>query len=185
MQPNSKAVEAKERKAEAKGAAASKSKQQEEDSYWDAAANPRTKRDSKKEDEERRKTEAAAKRAEVKRLQQEEEAALAAAAKKKPAAPKITSHQLHLQAEADRKQRERDAAARAADGKRVVSEEEYAQSVAVDNTNRDDVAVEARSLDAALEQLSVAQEGTPTDRHPEKCACRCVLGVLLVHPPLL
>lgn len=123
--------------------------------------------------QDRKKAEAAAKKAELKRLEAEEDAALANLGKKKAASKpqKVTAFQLHLTAQADQKKRELQDAERADAQRKMISEEAYASQVEVENANRDDVAVEARSLDAALQQLSVGTDGSPTDRHPEKYVC--------------
>ena len=49
-----------------------------------------------------------------------------------------------------------------------VSEEAYAAGVEVANLNREDTGVEARSVEAALEALSVVGGDAAADRHPEK-----------------
>lgn len=168
LQANTKAVEARGRKAEAKAAASEGAKKQEEEEYWSKFNEPRGRKDAKKEEAAAKQAEQAAKRAELKRLQAEEEAELTAAAKKKtPNATKMTAHQLAVMKEAQQKQMERDAAAHATQAQRVVTEDEYAQTVEVANANKEAVAVDARSLDAALEQLTVAGD-SPADRHPEK-----------------
>ncbi len=48
-----------------------------------------------------------------------------------------------------------------------VTEDDYAQRVEVENPNREEDAVEARSVEAALSALTVG-EATPEDRHPER-----------------
>lgn len=120
--------------------------------------------------QERKRAEAAAKKAEAKRLAAEEEAAMANLGKKKAAAKpqKVTAYELSLQAEADRKRREQAALEHANNQRKLVSEEDYAAQVEVENQNREDVVVDASSLDSALKQLAVGGDGSPADRHPEK-----------------
>ena len=48
-----------------------------------------------------------------------------------------------------------------------VTEDDYVQVVDAANPNREDDAVEARSVEAALSALAVG-EATPEDRHPER-----------------
>lgn len=48
-----------------------------------------------------------------------------------------------------------------------VTEDDYVQVVDAANANREDDAVEARSVEAALSALAVG-EATPEDRHPER-----------------
>ncbi|KAK5842149.1 hypothetical protein PVK06_004478 [Gossypium arboreum] len=50
---------------------------------------------------------------------------------------------------------------------RTVAEVEYERLVSVTNTNRDDSLIEARSVQEAIAQMSVA-DNLPPDRHPER-----------------
>jgi hypothetical protein len=172
MGVNSKAEEARAKKSDAKASAASAKEKETEDAYWAAQQNPKGKKDAKREDEEKRRLEAAAKKAELKKLAAEEEAEIAKlAAKKKTPPKKVTQHTLQLQSDLERRKQAELAALRSGEIRREVSEDQYAQQVEVENLNRDDIAVDARSLDAALAQMSVGGgggKGTPEDRHPEK-----------------
>lgn len=166
-----KVAEARARKEQSKKAGAAASEKQKEDEYWDAHSNPKAKRDTKREEQERQREEAARKKAEVKRLAAEEEAAMAAAAKKKAAKPqaqKLTAAQLAAQRERDMAEQQQLAAQRALEGKRMVTEEEHAAALLVANKNREEGVVEARSVDAALEALTM--DSPAGDRHPEKRA---------------
>jgi hypothetical protein len=58
-----------------------------------------------------------------------------------------------------------------------VSEEAYASTIEVENVNRQEGVVEARSVDAALEVLSLAGSDAAADRHPEKCVWVLLLWV--------
>ena len=53
-----------------------------------------------------------------------------------------------------------------------VTEDDYVQAVDVENVNREEDTVEARSVEAALSALAVG-ETTPEDRHPERSAHCC------------
>lgn len=166
---NEKAAEARAKKNDAKSSAASAKEKEAEEAYWAAHQNPKGKKDAKREEEEKKRVEAAARKAELKKLAAEEEAVLAAlAAKKKTPPKKVTQHTLQLQSEAERKKQAELAQQRFGEIRREVSEDQYAQQVEVENLNRDDVVVDARSLDAALAQMSVGGDTTPEDRHPEK-----------------
>lgn len=172
---NEKVVEARERKQQAKAEARGKEAKAKEDAYWAAHENPRGKKDVKKEQEERKREEAAARKAEARRLAAEEEAALAGVGKKKAApqkvgSAKVTSHQLLLNKEVEKKEEERRAREREDAAKRMVSEDAYASAVVVENVNRQDTGVEARSVEAALDALTVVGGDAAQDRHPEKRA---------------
>jgi Coiled-coil domain-containing protein 124 /Oxs1 len=80
----------------------------------------------------------------------------------------VTAYQLRVQREQEQKQQEADQREKAGKAKKMVSEEEYAAAVEAPNLNRNEGSVEARSVTAALAALSPS-EGTPEDRHPEKC----------------
>ena len=167
MGVNEKAVEARAKKNDQKASASAAKEKDEEEAYWAAHQNPKGKKDAKREEEEKKRLEAAARKAELKKLAAEEEAALAKLAAKKPPQKKVTQHALQLASEAERKKQAALAEQRSGEVRREVSEDQYAQQVEVENLNRDDVAVDARSLDAALAQMTVGG-GTPEDRHPEK-----------------
>jgi len=165
---NEKAAEARAKKNDAKASAASKKEKAAEDEYWNALQTPKGKKDAKREDGEKRRLEAAAKKAELKKLAAEEEAELAKLSAKKKPPKKVTQHVLKLQSEEELKKQAELAKQRSGELRREVSEDQYAQQVEVENMNREDVAVDARSLDAALAQMTVGGKGTPEDRHPEK-----------------
>ena len=82
----------------------------------------------------------------------------------------MTSHQLL-------KEKEKAAAAAAEEArvaelakKREVTEASYGALVEGSNPNREEGAVEARSIEAAISALAIGPD-TPEDRNPEKCAC--------------
>ncbi|PSC73388.1 putative tRNA N6-adenosine threonylcarbamoyltransferase isoform A [Micractinium conductrix] len=166
-----KVADARSRKADAKKSNQVAAEKKQEDEYWDQHSNPKAKRDTKREEQEKQREEAAKKKAEAKRLAAEEEAALAAAAKKKAAKPqaaKVTAAQLAYQREREQAEQRELAAQKALETKRMVTEEEHAAALLVANRNREEGVVEARSVDAALEALTL--DGSPADRHPEKRA---------------
>lgn len=77
----------------------------------------------------------------------------------------VTSHQLTLQQEADRKAQQAAAEEAAMAKKRVVTEDSYVQLVDSQNVNRAANGAEARSVAEALEALGVQEE---EDKHPER-----------------
>lgn len=168
---NEKVEEARGKKAASKKDAQAKETKAKEDAYWQSHENPKGRKDVKREEEQKKKEEAAAKKAELKRLAAQEEAELANLGKKKAAPkPKVTSHQLSVMKEADKKDFEKAKQQQIDSTKRQVDEETYASLVEVENRNKDkDGAVDARSLDAALDQMSII-DGVGADRHPEKRA---------------
>ena len=95
-------------------------------------------------------------------------------------AKKVTQHELHLLRQADQKNREKMTIEQRNKAQRNVSEEEYASQVDVVVDNREDALVDARSVDAALQQMSLTSTSVEEDRHPEKyvcmlsCACACI-----------
>lgn len=150
------------------------SKQAEEDE-WAAHANPKGKKEVKREEEQRKKEEVAAKKAELRRLQEQEEAEMANLGKKKanPKAGKVTAHELHLMKESQKKEFEKKLTEKSNIDHRQITEEEYAALVEIENRNKEgDAVVDARSVDAALQQLNISGGGGDgdDDRHPEKRA---------------
>ena len=70
--------------------------------------------------------------------------------------------------EAERREQAQLAEQRNSELRRDVSEQAYAQQIEVENTNKEDVAVEARSLDSALKQMAISSGEKAEDKHPEK-----------------
>lgn len=79
----------------------------------------------------------------------------------------VTSHQLQLQQEAEKKGQQAAAEEAAKAKKKVVSEDAYSQMVDTQNVNRNANEVEARSVTEALSALGVKEE---EDKHPERYA---------------
>lgn len=77
----------------------------------------------------------------------------------------VTSHQLQLQQEADKKAQQAAAEEAAKAKKKVVTEDSYAQMVDTQNVNRDATGVEARNVTEALSALGVKDD---EDKHPER-----------------
>ncbi|KAK9803250.1 hypothetical protein WJX73_009945 [Symbiochloris irregularis] len=171
---NSKAVEARSRKEDNKRAASDKAATAAEDREWAAAGEgAKSKAQAKKQEQAQQREQAAAKKAEAKRLAEEEEASLSSASKaavKRPAS-KVTSHQLQLQKEADKREQDEKAKQAQKAAKREVSEDDYDSLVAVPNINRQaDEEPSARTVEGAISLLSVNDASEPEDRHPERRA---------------
>lgn len=151
---------------------AAKSAKAKDDAYWDEAEGKKSKASIKKQEEARKRDEAAARKAENKRLAAEEEASMATPksagklGKVGAPGPKVTHHELRLQADAERRELETQVDKRKAAARREVSEEDYARMVDVENTNRMDDRVDARSMNEALAALTV--DDKEVDRHPER-----------------
>ncbi len=103
-------------------------------------------------------------------------------------AVQVTSHQLQLQQEVDRKAQEAAVEEASKAKKRVVTEDSYSQLVDSHNVNRDAGDDGARSVTEALSALGV-QEGE--DKHPERYFaaslavsqhCLKIMEITTVHP---
>lgn len=177
MGTNSKAEEARARKAEAHVEKKVKEERMKEESYWKEAEGPVSKAAKKREEEAERRAEAAAKKLEAKKLAEQEEKELDKYGKRvdKKATrvavpvPKVTAAEL-----AKRKEEEQAAlAAQAAAAKkrelRMSNPDEYEKLVSVSNRNREDDLVDARDLESALAQIGTLNAPElPADRHPER-----------------
>jgi hypothetical protein len=177
MGTNSKAEEARARKAEAHVEKKVKEERQKEESYWKEAEGPASKAAKKKEEEAERKAEAAAKKLEAKKLAEQEEKELEKYGKRvdKKATrvavpvPKVTAAELARRKEEEQAALEAQAAAKKKKELRMSNPDEYEKLVGVANRNREDDIVDARDLESALAQISTlgAPELAP-DRHPER-----------------
>eukprot|EP00249_Psilotum_nudum_P017264 c26239_g1_i1 orf=192-887(-) len=172
---NSKAEEARARKATALADKKERDGKEKEDAYWRELEGPKSKAVKKREEEAEKRAEAVAKKAELKKLAEEEEKELDKYGRrvdKKSArvavpVPKVTAAELARQKEQERLQiqaQQEDAKKRAS---RMADTEEYESIVLVQNTNRDEDLVDAHSIDTALAQMTVATD-LPPDRHPER-----------------
>ncbi|XP_005190972.1 coiled-coil domain-containing protein 124 [Musca domestica] len=157
---NSKAVEARERKAAAKQATQSKLAKEAEDLLWKDDDKTLAKKQQKREEEERKRAEAARRKAEAKALLDQEMNSIKTQGKQPLA--KISRQQ--VLEEMEKKQRALDAIAAANKPQpRVVVQTNYIE----ENLNRSMADVEvASTVDQALAVLSVKDE--EEDKHPEK-----------------
>lgn len=173
---NTKAEEARERKDSQKEVKKVKEEREAEDSKWDDGGGAGGKKAAKKKEEEaERKAEAAAKKAEAKRLAAEEEKEMEKISKKGVSAkssaaekPKVTAAQLAQVKEKEKERLEVEAAAAKKKSTRTADEGEYARLVDVENRNKVEHLVDARSVGDALSQIAIADGDAPADKHPEK-----------------
>ncbi|KAL5561279.1 hypothetical protein UlMin_031026 [Ulmus minor] len=175
MGVNSKAEAARARKSATESERKDRESREKEESYWREAEAGKSRAAKKREEEAEKRAEAAARRAEARRLAEQEEKELEKLNKKpdKKAnrvsipVPKVTEAEL-----IKRREQEQAALAKKAEEdkkrhSRTAAEEEYERMVLVSNTNRDDSLIEARTVEEAISQMSVA-ENLPVDRHPER-----------------
>ncbi|XP_055587976.1 coiled-coil domain-containing protein 124 [Uranotaenia lowii] len=156
---NSKAVEARERKAEAKKVASDKAAKAAEDALWADDDKQLAKKKKQKEDEERKKAELAKKKAETKALLEQEMSSIKVTPK--VSVQKVTRSQIEAEVEKRNKAVERlNAPPKAAPA--------VTKSVPIEeNLNRVMADTEiAQTIDQAISILSV--KDTTDDRHPEK-----------------
>uniref|UniRef100_A0A182N5M1 Coiled-coil domain-containing protein n=1 Tax=Anopheles dirus TaxID=7168 RepID=A0A182N5M1_9DIPT len=156
---NSKAVEARERKAEAKKSANDKAAKAAEDALWADDDKQLAKKKKQKEDEERRKADAARKKAETKALLEQEMNSIKTTAKAPPA-PKVTRSQ--IESEIEKRNRTAETVSAPAKQPAVVKEVPLEENL---NRVMADTEV-AQTIDQAIAVLSVGDAST--DRHPEK-----------------
>lgn len=172
---NSKAEEARARKAAAATEKKEKEARDKEESYWREAEGGISRAAKKKEEEAEKKAEALARKAEAKRLAEQEEKELEKYGKRVDKklgrvalpVPKVTAVELAAQKEQERQQLQVQAEASKKRDLRMADTDDYERLVAVENTNRVDNLVDARSLETALAQMTVASD-LPPDRHPER-----------------
>ncbi|KAL9244826.1 hypothetical protein vseg_018549 [Gypsophila vaccaria] len=151
---NSKAEEARTRKAQAEAEKKEKQAKDREEKYWQEAEGSKSKAAKKREEDEQKRAELAAKKAEVRRLAELEEREIEKALKKpdkkaaRTAVPAVAK-------EAKKRQ------------SRVADEGEYERIVLVENLNRDEAVIEAHSVDEAIAKIKIG-ESLPVDKHPEK-----------------
>ncbi|GBF94183.1 hypothetical protein Rsub_07170 [Raphidocelis subcapitata] len=169
---NEKALAARERKAATKEGKDKEEAKAKEDAFWrEAGEGAKSKAQAKRDEEAARRAETAAKKAEAKRLADEEEAAISKPKPKpgKVAGPKVTHHELALTREADSAAAAEAARQRQLEARREVDEASYSRLVESENTNRQEDAVEARSMEAAIDALGSLSTSEPAvDKHPEK-----------------
>ncbi|KAL8267938.1 hypothetical protein R6Q59_001736 [Mikania micrantha] len=175
MGVNSKAEAARERKSATEAERREKEAREKEDKYWREAEGTKSRAAKKRDEESEKKAEAAARKAEARRLAEIEEKEIEKSLKKvdKKAnrvsipVPKVTEAELIRRKEAEQAEMLKKAEEEKRRQSRTAKEEEYEKMVLVQNTNRDDSVIEARSVEEALAQMSVT-ENLPVDKHPEK-----------------
>ncbi|XP_061390704.1 coiled-coil domain-containing protein 124 [Musca vetustissima] len=157
---NSKAVEARERKAAAKQATQSKLAKEAEDRLWKDDDKTLAKKQQKREEEERKRAEAARRKAEAKALLDQEMNSIKTQGKQ----PLAKINRQQVLEEMEKKQRALEAIAAANKPQaRVVVQTNYIE----ENLNRSMADVEvASTVDQALAVLSVKDD--EEDKHPEK-----------------
>lgn len=175
MGVNTKAEDARARKVAAASEKKEKDARDKEVSVWRDAQGPKSKASKKKEEEAERRVEALAKKAESKKLAEEEEKELEKYGRKvdkklgRVAVPvsKVTAVELARQKEHEEQQIQFQAEAAKKRDRRMAGTDEYEKLVAVENTNREENLVDARSVETALAQMTLATD-LPPDRHPER-----------------
>lgn len=175
MGVNSKAEEARARKAATDAEKKEKEARDKEDTFWRDAEGAKSRAAKKKDDDTNRRVEALSKKVEAKRLAEQEEKELEKYGKrvdKKQGrvslpTPKVTAVELARQKEQEQAKLQADAEAAKKRDRRMADTEEYERLIAVENTNREDNIVDARSVDTALAQMTLASD-LPPDRHPER-----------------
>ncbi|KAJ7978667.1 coiled-coil domain-containing protein [Quillaja saponaria] len=172
---NSKAEEARARKSAAEDERKQREAREKEDHYWREAEGSKSRAAKKREEEAEKRAEAAARKAEARRLAELEEKEIEKSIKKpdKKAdrvaipVPKVTEAELRKRREEEQAELERKAGEAKKRQSRTAAEEEYERMVLVMNKNRDDSIIEARSVEDAIAQMTVA-DNLPVDRHPER-----------------
>ncbi|KAI3515219.1 hypothetical protein L2E82_11005 [Cichorium intybus] len=175
MGVNSKAEAARARKSATEAERKEKDAREKEEKYWREAEGGKSRAAKKREEESEKKAEAAARKAEARRLAEIEEKELEKSLKKvdKKAnrvsipVPKVTEAELIRRKEEEQAQILKRAEEEKRKQSRTAKEEEYEKMVLVENTNREDSIIEARSVEEAIAQMSVA-DSLPVDKHPEK-----------------
>ncbi|XP_075145605.1 coiled-coil domain-containing protein 124 [Haematobia irritans] len=160
MGMNSKAVEARERKAAVKQATQSKLAKEAEDRLWQDDDKGLARKQQKREEEERKRAEAAKRKAEAKALLDKEMDSIKTQGKQ----PLAKINRQQVLEEMEKKQRALEAMSAAKQtNNRVVVQTNYIE----ENLNRSMADVEvASTVDEALAVLSVKDE--EEDKHPEK-----------------
>ncbi|XP_021774850.1 coiled-coil domain-containing protein 124-like [Chenopodium quinoa] len=176
MGVNSKAEDAKARKAAAEAEKKAQEAKQKEDQYWREAEGSKSRSAKKREEEEQKRAEAAAKKAEARRLAEQEEQEIEKSLKKLDkkanrvmgATPtKVTEAELRRRKEKEEEEMRRKAEEAKKKQSRMAGEDEYEKIVLVENRNREGDLIEAHTVEEALAQISVA-DTLPVDKHPEK-----------------
>lgn len=167
---NSKAVQAKERKASQKREEQEKRQKSKDDEYWRDDNKNDAKKKERKDNAEQKKQDALKRKQDAKKILEEEESKLAGNKNKAGTAKKVTVSEIDKIKEKERKQRELLAKEKEKEGKKLAENHEMKDenpNVKMAEILEAQGAVEARSLSDAIEVLDVG-EFESNDRHPEK-----------------
>ncbi|KAL6963642.1 hypothetical protein U1Q18_034649 [Sarracenia purpurea var. burkii] len=175
MGVNSKAEAARARKNVTDAERKERESREKEDQYWREAEGMKSRATKKREEEAEKRAEAAARKAEARRIAEQEEKELEKASRKpdKKAnrvaipVPKVTEVELQRRREEEQAQILKKAEEAKRQQSRTQEEEVYERVVLVANTNREDSIIEARTVEEAISQMTVA-DTLPVDRHPER-----------------
>lgn len=175
MGVNSKAEVARARRSATESERKERETKDKEDQYWREAEGSKPRAAKKREEEAEKRAEANARKAEVRRLAELEEKELEKSLKKpdkkatRVAAPvpKVTELELRRRKEEEQAALQLRSEEEKRKQSRTAAEEEYEKMVSVENTNRDDSIIEARTVDEALARLTLV-DNLPVDKHPEK-----------------
>ncbi|PIN25718.1 hypothetical protein CDL12_01512 [Handroanthus impetiginosus] len=175
MGVNSKSEAARARKSATEAERKEREAREKEEQYWREAEGAKSRAAKKREEEAEKRAEAAAKKAEARRLAEQEEKELDKSLRKpdKKATrvsvpvPKVTEAELRRRKEEEQAAMQRRAEEEKKKQNRIADEEEYERMVTMVNTNRDDSVIEARTVEEAIAQMTVA-DSLPVDKHPEK-----------------
>lgn len=170
---NSKAVEARERKSNARKAEQDKKQKTVEDAYWKDDDKNIDRKKERKDNAEQKKQEALKRKQDARKLLEEEEAKTTESSKKTSAAPKkVTMSDIDKIKEKERKQQELLAKEKEKERKNLTDNpemEEENPNIKMAQILAEEGAIEARSLTDAIEVLDIGAAGVSgTDRHPEK-----------------
>ncbi|KAK9109382.1 hypothetical protein Sjap_017442 [Stephania japonica] len=181
MGVNSKAEEARARKTSTEADRKEREARDKEDQYWRDAEGGKSRAAKKREEDAEKRAEAAARKAETRRLAEQEEKEIDKAGRRpdrkanRVSIPsplsKVTEADLQRRREEEQAQIRRGSEEAVKRQARTADEEEYERMVVVENRNRDDSVIEARSVGDAIARLSVGEGsggGLPVDRHPER-----------------
>ncbi|KAE9552832.1 hypothetical protein FO519_003945 [Halicephalobus sp. NKZ332] len=162
---NSKAVEARARKAEVKHKQAEEKQKAREDAYWADDDKLIAKKQARKDEEDRKKQDALKRKQELKAAYEEDMAKAATSKAKSAPAPKITQASLLLKREAEKKAREEEERKQLEATKKIEVQPEEIE----ENINRIDLdAHSARNVDEAIQVLDNSGASPAADKHPEK-----------------
>lgn len=175
MGVNSKAEAARARRSATESERKEREAKEKEEQYWREAEGNKPRAAKKREEEAEKRAEANARKAEVRRLAELEEKELEKSLMKPDKKanrvavplPKVTEAELARRKEEEQAVLQQRAEEEKRKQSRTAKEEEYERMVSVENTNRDDSIIEARTVDEALARMTLV-DNLPVDKHPEK-----------------